>query len=144
MADSLYGDVRDFIQSRLDAGIILRADWVTDEILASKQEPECEDADFYLICARNHLAEVVKRCIGKYSPKPTTDEQLKLPGFEHMQKGYQVEREGVRLLIPTDALTDAELLARAEEYDAMAIGCRAHAREIRDFVERRQSEAGAA
>lgn len=141
MADSLYTDVRDFIQSRLDAGLILRAEWVTTEILAAKQEPECEDADFYLICARNHISEVVKRCIGKYSAKPTTDEQLKLPGFEHMQKAYQVERDSVRLLIPTDALTDAELLARAEEYDAMAVGCRAHAREIRDFVERRQAAA---
>lgn len=141
MADSLYADVRDFIQGRLDAGLILRADWVTAEILAGKQEPECEDADFYLICARNHISEVVKRCIGKYSAKPTTDEQLKLPGFEHMQKAYQVEREGVRLLVPTDMLTDAELLRRADEYDEMAVGCRAHAREIRDFVERRQAAA---
>ena len=141
MADSLYADVRDFIQGRLDAGLILRADWVTAEILAGKQEPECEDADFYLICARNHILEVVKRCIGKYSAKPTTDEQLKLPGFEHMQKAYQVEREGVRLLVPTDMLTDAELLRRADEYDEMAVGCRAHAREIRDFVERRQAAA---
>ena len=137
MAESLYSDVRDFIQSKLDAGLILRAEWVTAEIIASKAEPECADADFYLICARNHLAEVVKKCIGKYSAKPTTDEQLKLPGFEHMQKAYQVEREGVRLLVPTDRLTDAELLARAEEYDLMAVGCRAHARELREFVERR-------
>lgn len=137
MKDSLHTEIRDFIQGRLDAGVILRADWVTAEILAGKQEPECEDADFYLICARSHIAEIVKRCIGKYSAKPQTDTQLTLPGFEHMQKAYQVERQGVRLLVPTDKLTDAELLARADEYDAMAVGCRAHAREIRDFVERR-------
>lgn len=141
MKDSLYSDVRDFIQSKLDAGLILRTDWVTHEILSSKDEPECEDADFYLICARSHISEIVKRCIGKYSTKPTTDEQLKLPGFDHMQKAYQVEREGVRLLVPTDALTDPELLCRAQEYDDMASGCRAHAREIRDFVARRKAAA---
>jgi len=141
MADKLYADVKDFIQRRLDAGVILRADWVTSEILSEKQEPQCEDADFYLICARNHLSEVVKRCIGKYKPKPTTDDQLRLPGFEYMQKGYQVERDGVRLLVPTDAATDEELLARADEYDMMAAGCRAHARELRDFVSRRKSVA---
>lgn len=140
MADSLYSDVRKFIQSKLDAGLILRAEWVTAEIIAGKQEPECDDADFYLICARNHIAEVVKRCIGKYSAKPATDAQLTLTGFEHMQKAYQVERDGARLLVPTDLLTDSELLARAEEYDAMAIGCRAHARELRDFVERRSPD----
>lgn len=139
MADSIYTDVREFIQSRLDAGIILRAEWVTAEIISSKQEPDCEDADFYLICARNHVAEIVKRCIGKYSPKPTTDEQLKLPGFEYMQKGYQVVRSGVRVLVPTDALTNAELLARADEYDDMASGLTGHALEIREFVERRTS-----
>lgn len=138
MADNLYAEIRKFIQDRIDAGIILRAEWVTAEILGAKEEPECADADFYLICARNHIAEIVKKCIGKYSPKPTTDAQLVLKGFEHMQSGYLVEREGVRVLVPTDLLSDAELLARAEEYDAMAVGCRAHAREIRDFVERRQ------
>lgn len=141
MAESLYTEVRDFIQGKLDAGLILRAEWVTAEIIGSKSEPECDDADFYLICARNHIAEIVKKCIGKYSAKPTTDEQLKLPGFEHMQKAYQVDRAGERLLVPTDLLSDAELLARAEEYDLMAIGCRAHARELRDFVERRQAAA---
>ena len=143
MAESLYSDVRDFIQSKLDAGMILRAEWVTAEIIAAKDEPECADADFYLICARNHISEIVKRCIGKYSPKPVTDEQLKLPGFEHLQKAYQVERDGVRFLVPTDALSDAELLARADEYDAMAAGCTGHALELRDFVERR-SVGGAA
>lgn len=144
MADSLYSDVRDFIQSKLDAGLILRAEWVTAEIIGSKQEPDCDDADFYLICARSHVAEIVKKCIGKYTAKPTTDEQLKLPGFEHMQKAYQVERGGVRFLVPTDALTDDELMRRADEYDEMAVGCRAHAREIRDFVERRSAQGQAA
>lgn len=137
MADNLYSEIRKFIQDRMDAGIILRAEWVTAEILGQKEEPDCEDADFYLICARNHVAEIVKKCIGKYRPKAVTDTQIILPGFEHMQSGYLVEREGVRVLVPTDMLTDAELLARAEEYDAMALGCRAHAKEIRDFVERR-------
>lgn len=132
----LYAEVRKFIQDRIDAGVILRAEWVTAEILGSKSDPECDDADFYLICARNHIAEVVKKCIGKYQSKPVSDAPV-LKGFEHMQSGYLVEREGVRVLVPTDMLTDAELLARADEYDAMAVGCRAHAREIRDFVERR-------
>lgn len=144
MSDSIYSDVRDFIQGKLDAGLILRVDWVTAEIIADRDEPECADADFYLICARNHVADIVKRCIGKYSPKPSTDEQLKLPGFEHMQKAYQVDRQGIRLLVPTDALTDAELLLRADEYDAMAAGCVGHALEIREFVERRQLQAESA
>lgn len=64
---------------------------------------------------------------------------VRLPGFEHMQRGYQVERNGIRLLVPTDLLTDEEIEARAAEYDAMAAGCRAHARELRDFLERRRA-----
>ena len=143
MADSLFSQVRDFIQDQLDAGTIIRADWVTAGILADKAEPECDDADFYLLCARAHLAEVVKRCIGKYKATPVRDYQLVLPGFEHLQRGYQVEREGVRLLVPTDLLTDEEIDARADEYELMAVGCRAHARELRDFKERRSSDAAA-
>lgn len=143
MADSLYAEVRAYIQDQLDTGTIVQAEWVTNGFLASKAEPECDDADFYLLCARSHLAEIVKRCIGKYKPQPVTDTQLVLPGFEHLQRGYQVEREGVRVLVPTDLLTDDEIDARAAEYEAMAAGCRAHARELRDFKERRD-QAGAA
>lgn len=144
MANDIFAEVRGFIQDRLDSGVILRAEWVTTEILGSKAEPECADADFYLLCARAHLSEVVKRCIGKYRAAPVSDEQLVLPGFEHLQRGYQVEREGVRLLVPTDLLTDAEIDARADEYEAMAAGCRAHARELREFKGRRAMAQGAA
>lgn len=143
--DSLYSEVRAFIQDRLDAGVILRSEWVIAEFLANKSEPECDDVDFYLLCARQHVAEVVKKCIGKYKAKPVSDAQLVLTGFEYMQKAYQVERDGVRLLVPTDLLTDDELDARADEYEAMAVGCRAHAREIRAFKEgRARAERGAA
>ena len=136
MTDSIFTEVRDFIQSRLDAGIILRADWVTAEILASKTEPECEDADFYLLCARDKIADVVRRCLGKFKPATETDDQLRLPGFDHLQKAYPVERGGESLLVPVDLLTVEELEARAAEYDAMASGCRAHARELREFARR--------
>lgn len=141
MSDSLFAEVRAYIQDQLDAGVIVRAEWATTAILSKKEEPACADADFYLICARSHLAEIVKRCIGKYSPKIETDTQLVLPGFTHLQRGYQVERNGVRLLVPTDLLTSDEIEARADEYEAMAAGCRAHARELRDFAERRRSAA---
>lgn len=143
MADTLSSEVRAFIQDRLDAGLIVRAEWITAEILNAKAEPDCPDADFYLICARAHLSEIVKKCIGKYRAQPETPEQLVLAGFEHLQRGYVVDRESVRLLVPTDLLTDAELEARAVEYEAMAAGCRAHAREIRDFIERRAAQAAA-
>lgn len=139
MSDSLYSEVREYIQDQLSAGVIIRAEWVTAGILHAKAEPECEDADFYLLCARAHLAEIVKRCIGKYKAATVTDDQLVLPGFDHLQRGYQVERENVRLLVPTDLLTDDEIEARASEYEAMAAGCRAHARELRDFLERRKA-----
>lgn len=139
--DSLYSEVRSFIQDRLDAGVILRSEWVITEFLADKAVPDCEDADFYLLCASSHVAEVVKKCIGKYKSKPVSDAQLVLTGFEYMQKAYQVERAGVRLLVPTDLLTDDELDARADEYEAMAVGCRAHAREIRAFKEGRSRTA---
>lgn len=67
-----------------------------------------------------------------------------LPGFEHLKAGYEVERDGAKVIVPLAALTDADLSARAKEYEEMAKGCRRHAYEIREFVRSRSEQQGAA
>lgn len=140
MADHVMKEIRKYVTDKVNSGAIVRVDWLTAEIIASKDRFEGDDSDFYLICAHKHVAEIVKDCIGKYKPKPQVDAQLVLDGFEHLQKAYPVERDGVRLLVPVHLLSDEELEARAIEYVEMARGCVAHAKEIRAFIKaRRQS-----
>ncbi len=132
--ESIYSEVKKFVQDRVDAGVITRTEWMTSEYLGTKDHVEGDDVPFYRTCAVAHVNEVMKQVVGKYdSKKERADSQLVFPGFSHMQKAYTVQRDGVRLLVPVGMLTDDEIEARAAQYDEMAQGCRDHARELREF-----------
>lgn len=136
--DSIYTEVREFVQDRIDAGVVTRVDWLTSEYIGTKADVSGGDVPFYRVCAQNHVADIVKRVVGKYDAKPKqADRQLVLPGFDHLQKAYTVARDGVVVLVPIALCTTEELRGRADEYDVMAKGCEAHAREIREYINAR-------
>lgn len=135
---SIYSDVRKFIADKVANGEIVVVEWLTHEIVSSKSDIEGADTEFYRVCAYTHVKDVVKRCVGKYDAKPVSDQQLTLDGFEHLQVAYTVERNAQIVLVPVNQLTDAEIEARAQEYERMAISCRAHARELRSYKAARE------
>lgn len=140
----LYSECRKFVQDRIEQSAVLRTDWLAAEFLETKGEVFGEAVPFYRACAVNVVTDTMKRCVGKYDSRPErADDQLILPGFDHLQKAYTVVRDGVNVLVPIDMLTDDEMVARAKEYDAMAVGCRAHAREIREYLSSRRDGAAA-
>jgi hypothetical protein len=135
---SITAEVRKFIADKIDNKQTIQIEWLTQEIINSKNDIEGADVPFYVVCARKSVKEIVKRCVGKYDAmKPQTDEQILLPGFDHLQVAYTVERGGGIVLVPVEMLSDGELEARALEYEAMAKGCRDHAREIRKYIKER-------
>ncbi len=136
---SIYPEVRKIIADKITNGEVVIIDWLTHEIIASKAGIEGPDTEFYRVCAFTHVKDVVKRCVGKYDAKPSTDRQLVLDGFEYLQVAYSVMREGEIVLVPVDQLTDAEIEDRAKEYEAMAVGLRSHARELRNFRRERMA-----
>lgn len=141
---NITSEIRKLIADKVSAGEQTRVPWITQEVLDRHADIEGGDTPFYLICARAHIKDIVRACIAKYDTKtPSDDRQLILAGFEHLQVAYTVERHGETTLVPVDQITDAELLARAAEYDDMARGCRAHAREIRKYVEERGEQIAA-
>ena len=131
---SVTSQVRKFIADKVSRGEIIVVDWLTNEIISNKASIQGDDEPFYRVCAYIHVKDVVKRCIGKYDVKPITDSQLTLDGFEHLQVAYTVTRADQIVLVPVNQLSDRELLGRADEYEQMAKGCRAHAREIRSYI----------
>lgn len=128
-------EIRKIVTDRLNAGKIIRAEWLTTEILSMKSAIEGEDADFYVACAVDFIRDTTKRCIGDYAPKASavTNAQILMQGFDHMQRAYTVERDSEICVVPVQLLTDEEIEARALELEAMARGCIAHAKELRAY-----------
>lgn len=132
-------EIRKIVSDRIEAGVVIRAEWLTTEILSMKSQIDGDDADFYIACAVDFIKDTAKRCIGLYAPKPTiaTDAQIVMPGFDYVQRAYTVERDGEVVLVPVHLLTDAEIKARSAELMAMARGCIAHAKELRAYLRER-------
>lgn len=131
---SVTDEIHALIDEKISSGVAVRADWVAAGILEIKNKIQGEDEPFYRVCAYRDIVRIAKRVIGKFEVTDTTPEQLVLPGFKHLCKAYPMNRDGDVVLVPVTQCTDAELLARAEQLDDMAKGCRAHAREIRSYI----------
>jgi len=134
---SVTEEIHRLIDEKIAGGVIVNVDWIAQEILASKDKIEGDDAAFYRVCTFREICRQAKRAIGKYAPDDATPEQLVLPGFKHLCRAYPVTRDGDVRLVPVSLCTDDELAERARQLDEMAKGCRAHAREIREYVRAR-------
>lgn len=134
-------EIRRMVQDKLDSGVAIRVEWLTTEIIASKDQIDGDDADFYIACGVDFIKKTVKRVIGEFEPKTEQSAQIIMPGFDHLQKAYTVTRNEQVTLVPVTMLTDMELEMRAQEYEAMAKGCLSHAKEIRAFIMGREQGA---
>lgn len=141
-AINIHSEVRRLIADCVGRGEVRSVASYVDIIMADHSAIEGRDADFYIICARRSIKDIVSATIGKFAPKTKQqDTQLVLDGFEHLQVAYTFERMGEVVLVPVDQCTDIELAARAAEYEDMAKGCRSHARELREYIGTRAGQA---
>lgn len=134
-------EVHKLVDEKFAAGVLVQTHWIAQEILATHDDIEGEDAAWYRVCTFKEVCRIAKSAIGKFKAEGETSEQLLLPGFRHLCKAYPLTRDGDLVLVPVDQCSDAELLSRAEELDKMAKGCVDHAAEIREYVLVRASEA---
>lgn len=139
-AINVYSEIRKLVTDCVERGEARTVASFVDTVMADHSAIEGDDADFYLVCTRARVKEIVTKVIGKFSPKEdVADRQLVLDGFQHLQIAYTLERQGQTVLVPVDQCSEIELIARAVEYEDMAAGCRAHAREIREYVSARDT-----
>jgi len=139
---NIHSEVRKLITDYVDRGEVQDVQFYVNTIMARHTAIEGADTDFYVICTRQRIKEVVTATISRFNPKKQpVEQQLVLDGFEYLQVAYTFERGGKTMLVPLDQCTDIELAARAREYDDMANGCRAHAREIREYLNTRSQGA---
>lgn len=136
---SVTQEIHKLIDDKIASGVIVHADWVAAGILEIKSNIDGDDVPFYRVCAYRDIVRICKSVIGKFEVTDSTPAQLILPGFKHLCKAYPMERDGMVVLVPVNMCTEAELRARACQLEEMAKGCRAHAREILDYVMARDS-----
>jgi hypothetical protein len=100
----IKSEIRKIVNDTIEAGAIGNVQLFTAKVMAAHDGIEGEDADFYLICAREVVVSEVKKAIGKYDA-PDAETPL-MAGFEHLRTAYPVHRGGDHLLVPVHLCTD--------------------------------------
>ena len=130
----LDAEVRTLIEEQLELGEDTPRGWLVQEILGRYSAIQGADVDFYTLCAYSHVTTTVRRVLRPYAidEEETAEQQIILPGFKRLQKGYIVERDGDSVLVKTAPghITPNELREKAREYRQMGKGCYEHADEL--------------
>ena len=102
------------------------------------------DADFALCCMEFAIKNRVEKYFRSIKENENTgdDDQMNLPGYEHLQKRYIVEREGERVAVPIRQMTTEEFMTKIDEHRKMGAGHYAHADELERFMQQDLSAAG--
>ena len=132
---ALHTEIEGIFRHRIDAGEIVRKDWICHELLSRHPLPEYPDSDFTECCRRLAVMDAVNKVNRRFKEDPETVAQGELPlaGYTYLQKAYFVERDGENVLVPIFRLTSAERRAKAALYREMANGCMGHADELDRF-----------
>lgn len=147
--DRLRAEIAAKCEQLLTEGKPLHASWITHEVcnLHTGGLAENDDADFWRHGGYHTTREETRRYISKRlgaSAERAEARQGTFPGFRHVQSHYLVRRDGDDTGVPALEMTDQEIEAKAEEYEAMGEACLAHAEELRRFKLWRVSPAVAA
>ena len=135
---SVYSELKEFCQHKIDSGVIVHVDWLQSEFLQTKREITGSDAPFYRICAQAQVASELRRLIGRYDldregAKARPEDQMIFPGFQELRKAYTVKRDGRQMIVPVHLMTSEERLMRADQIEEIGRGCLRHAQELRDY-----------
>jgi hypothetical protein len=131
----LKAEVSELILSGIEAGQVMPAGWITEAIMEKHPIPVKvlgDHHDFYTLCGFAHVRDTVRQCLRAYKDDTSQEipEQLKLPGYDDLQKAYLIERDEEQMIVPITQCTEEELNAKIAEYRRMAEGCLHHADEL--------------
>lgn len=144
-AKDLAGEVRRLIEVGIGEGRAVPADRIAATILERHPLPEAA-TDFVVWCCAQSVRDQVRKALAALRPHPFADQPFRqptLPGFERLLPAYIVNRPGPdgpeETIVPLALLTVRELTQKADEYQTMALGCMAHAEELRRYRDQRRS-----
>ena len=146
-SDQLRTEIVEILNALAEEHRPWNPDWITTAICGNHEhglsEINGEDIEFWRYCGQRACREAVRRCINQLAgDRPEQDDgQLVLPGWDHLQAYYTVNRDGTSIGIPVFDLTDIEIKEKAKEYRKMGEGCFAHADELLRFLSQRAASA---
>ena len=100
------------------------------------------DAQFWRCAGREYIRNEIRKRLNRFTAKPElqADPQLVLPGHNRLQQWYLLDQDdGESVAVRVDLMTDAQVLQKARELEAMGQGCFDHARELRVYLEQRRA-----
>lgn len=119
------------------------AQWVAHKICGDHAEGLAgnDDAMFWRHCGYVEVRDEVRRCINRRAgdKADSDDQQMKLPGYDHLHAYYVVRRNSEDVGVPIHEMTDAELEEKSAIYRSMAKACYAHADELDRFRRLREA-----
>lgn len=129
--DREINDVLDALAAREEEWV---PRWVANRIV-SDHDPEI-GSSFVRHCTYRHVRERVAAIVRRRTDpeRRESSEQLSMPGYDHLQFYYTVDRDGERRSLPTSRCSDDELLAKAAEMRTTARSLEAHAQEIERYL----------
>lgn len=131
-AKLIDAEITDFVRDLIAQQQPVKTDWVVHGLMQQHQGLEGEDAPFYLTCAYGFVRTRVRGVLRKLGLVVELDDdtQPALPGWQHLQQAYVVERDQASHIVPIEQMSFEEIMAKADEYRVMGQGCFSHADEL--------------
>src|SRR5690242_16494126 len=130
--------VKETFASARDEGRVVLKSWLVQEVLSKRAPSAGDDAEFYEIAAHMTISDLVGREIRAHKANENDPNQVTLPGYEFIQLGYSIERDGRPCYVPIVEMTTVEIRSKASELLALARGANAHAMELLRFADERE------
>jgi len=144
-ADKLTAEINRILDDLAERGESWEAKWIAHGICNSHSDGlnSSEDAEFWRWCGYTETRDQVRRCINSRAgdKAETNDRQYRLPGYDHLQSYYVVQRGGVDVGVPVTSLSDAEIEEKSSLFRSMGAACYAHADELDRFRRLRRTAA---
>lgn len=141
----LRREIHRIIDDHLTAGRKIVWAWLVKDVLDRHPLPLIRDHDFNLTCRHIAVGECAREVLRDLKLAASDPAKVSgtgtLPGYEHLNRGYPLDRDGEIVIVPIDQMTRSERLERAQQYRAMARGCIAHARELERYEPPAETEA---
>ena len=142
--DRLVGEINTTLDRLAKKKRPWRASWIAHEVCKRHTNglAKNDDADFWRYCGYAECRDEVRRAINKRTDENAADndddrQKSLMPGFDHLQRYYVVERENEEVGVPVELMSDEEIDSKIARYRAMGAACFAHADELVTFRRKR-------